>query len=718
MRAGHDGSVDRALVRKASIAAAGKRNVRNSHASVNRLPFQLATFLGAFLLFLVEPLIAKQILPWFGGTPAVWTTCLVFFQLCLVAGYAYPHLTKRLSARKQVVSHLALLVLVSATLPITASPAWKAVATEMPALRVLSVLAVTVGAPYIVLSATAPLVQAWYRRAIPGRSPYALYVLSNLGSLLALLSYPAVLERFLTGRTLAAAWSAAFVVFVAVSAWCGWHVARASESPAAASTVRSAETVLDSRPPRLDRVLWIALSGCGSALLLASTNQLCQNVAVVPLLWVVPLALYLATYIVCFARWYSRPLWATVFILAGAATTYVLVHALTTPVVFQAGAVLCVLWASCMVCHGELVRLSPPPHDLTLFYLSIAVGGSLGGLFVGVLAPVIFTSYVEFPLLLVGVLVLLIGVVARDAIGRSRVPGLAMVWTAPVIALAVTFSIVLRIHAAPGLLATVRNFYGILTVVDETSENGSVVRELFNGRVLHGSELLSGVARAQPTTYYASGSGIAVAIQQHPRRLAGLSLNVGVVGLGAGTIAAWGQPGDAFRFFEINPKDVEFANRYFTFLRDSRASIDVVLGDGRSSLERELARGIDRRPYDVLAIDAFSGDSIPVHLLTREAFDLYWRALSADGVLAVHVSNAMIDLEPVVRGLAAERGLDVFPIARAADPRIGAFQSAWMLVTASAAFRDGLRSFALPAAHARRSLVWTDDFSSVVSVLR
>jgi hypothetical protein len=397
----------------------------------------------------------------------------------------------------------------------------------------------------------------------------------------------------------------------------------------------------------------------------------------------------------------------------------VLGHASSLPLLPQAGALLLTLVAGCMVCHGELAHLRPPPEDLTAFYLAISIGGSIGGSFVALAAPLLFVSYAELPLLILLVLVLFAATIFRDFSQRRPAQVPMFLWAMPLAAFCVATVIVLRAtsHSANAVAAT-RNFYGTLTVIDDDPAKPQPLRGMYHGRVLHGAQFLSGALSGRPTTYYAEGSGIDVAIRQHPRRLNGEPLTVGVVGLGAGTIAGWGEPGDRFTFFELNPTVVAFARKYFTFLARSRAAIETVTGDARLSLEREMASPERRHSYDVLAIDAFSGDSIPVHLLTRESFALYRQALKPDGVLALHVSNLYLDLPAVVRGLSADAGLHAIEIDRPADLDSGAWKSIWMLATTNDAFIARADRIAQPTPELARALVWTDSFSSLISVLR
>jgi hypothetical protein len=680
-------------------------------------PLYAAIGLGAFLLFLVQPMAARFILPWFGGGPTVWSTCLLFFQMALLAGYGYAHLSRRLSLRRQAQLHLALLFLAALTLPIAPSPAWKPVDAGAPAARILLLLAATVGAPYVVLAATAPLMQDWFARARSGAAPYRLYAWSNAGSLAALLAYPIAVEPFLPMRAQALVWSGLFVTFGVVCAWSAVRLIRLADGGE-----RPTDAAADDAAPVTagDRIMWVLLSACGSGLLLAVTNQLCQNIAVVPLLWILPLTVYLLTFIVCFAEWYRRSMWAPLLLAAvgGAAWVWRL------PVenfALQIASVAAVLVAGCMVCHGELVRIRPDARRLTSFYLAIAAGGSLGGLSVALVAPAVLDKLWEFPFFAMLSLLLLLAAVYRDPRSRLRAGARPIVWavlSAAFCAAATAF--VLPSKSDTGIvIARARNFYGILSVEDDPPGAAEPrLRRLHNGRILHGAQFLDPEKKALATTYYAEGSGINLAIQQHPRRLAAQPLRIAVVGLGAGTIAALGETGDTIRFFEINSAAETFARHYFTFLSGSRASVSVVIGDARLSLERGVRDGTSAHAYDVLAVDAFSGDAIPVHLLTREAIALYLAAMQPDGVLALHVSNRYLDLPPVVRGLAREVGKTALEVEGEDDASLGIDGNTWILVTGNEAFVAGAKSSAQIAEPDARSIVWTDAFSSLIPVLK
>lgn len=677
-------------------------------APPNRAVFALASFFGAYLLFQIQPIMAKQILPWFGGASAVWSTCLVFFQGGLVAGYLYAHFTRQLGVRRQAVLHLALLAVVAVALPIEISPDWKPADPGAPVTRMLGLLTLTVGGPYLLLAATAPLLQDWFARALGAEAPYRLYVPSNVGSLGALLSYPLVVEPLLSVESQVLVWRLTLAGFVGLCGWCGWASARGRR----AGTARGAPDQPAPRPGAV--VLWTALAACGSALLLAVTNHLSQEVAAVPMLWVVPLSLYLVTFIACFAERYDRRVWAAAFSLALLGALWALAPGSDASLALQTTVLLGLLTAGCMVCHGELVRHRPDPAHLTTFYVTLAVGGSLGGAAVAIGAPLVFDSHAELPFLVLLVPALLVISLASERARGVRQAAPVLLWTIPALVfVAALGSALAAAGTAAHTVAAARDFYGVLRVIDDAPGEPRRLRGLMHGRIIHGSQYLDPGLRNQATTYYAEGSGIELAIRLHPARAAGLPLTVGVVGLGTGTLAAWAAPGDLFRFFELSPLVIDFGARYFSFLDDSDGTVEVVEGDARLSLERELSRDGARRPYDVLAVDAFSGDAIPVHLMTRESLDVYRGALAPDGVLAFHVSNQHLDLRPVVRALAGELDWPVVEVLRPADTDRAIQKSQWMLLTSSRFLLEELRPFATSDEEPARALLWTDSFSSL-----
>lgn len=595
-------------------------------------------FFGAFLLFLVQPIIARQILPWFGGAASVWATCLVFFQSMLLLGYAYADWTsRRCTPRTQALLHTVLLAASLALLPIVPDATWKpsADSTTGPALIILGLLSTTIGLQYFLLSSTSPLIQSWYWRRFRSHAPYRLFALSNFASLLALLAYPVLVEPYLRLTTQSRSWSVIYGVFAVLCAATAWFSSRAAERV----DVEPEEPVA-APPTRGTRLLWLALSAGGSCLLLAVTNHLTQNIASIPFLWVVPLALYLVTFILCFdhPRWYVRPAFLAVAIvllpvMAGYSDS---LNLWVAAPLYAAG-----LFVGCMFCHGELYRLRPAPAHLTTFYLMIAAGGAVGALLIGFGAPLVLNGYYELVATLV-VLALLVTARLRDS-GRWMVAaGLASVVVTTALA---TLSV--RDYL-DGARVAMRNFYGVVRTRDYP--NPVPYRALFHGAIDHGGQMLDDSARDLPTSYFGPTSGYGrvlrvLADRPGPRRF-------GVIGLGAGVIAVYTRAGDTLRFYEIDPQVAALAAMEFSFLRDTRAHVDVVLGDGRLTLEREPAQR-----FDFLAIDAFSGDAIPMHLLTREAMATYVRHLADDGVLVFQATNRYVDIAPVVQRLATEFGL-------------------------------------------------------------
>ncbi len=664
-------------------------------------------FASAFLLFLVQPVMAKQILPWFGGSATVWTTCLVFFQSALLAGYAYADwLVRRPSPRNGLKLHVVLLVASLALLPIVPAAHWKPSGDENPIWLILGMLVATIGLPYFLLSSTSPLVQAWFARHFPGRSPYRLFALSNLASMLALLGYPFLLEPWIATRTQSLGWSIGYAAFAVLCAATGWASLRLA--PQAGAPAPNAPAGLDEAPPTTARqALWIALSATGSILLLAISNHITQNVAAVPLLWIVPLSLYLLTFILCFdgTGWYRRDLIvsmvaAVLGVMAWTQADPDLTHVLAIQLgVFCAG-----LFLACMFCHGELVRLKPAPRWLTRFYLTISLGGALGAVLVGIVAPLVLPAYFELGAALVLCAALLLWQVRRD---HKVFGALAVVSLAVTIGCAVWY---VREFYDQTIVAT-RNFYGVLRVW-ETGSDADRRRTLIHGTIMHGTQYFDPLLRRQPTTYYTATSGVGRAIESlHPRLE---PVRVGVIGLGTGTLAAWGAKGDVYRFYEINPSVIEIAGRDFTFLADSEATVETALGDARLVLEREAPQ-----QFDVLAIDAFSSDAIPVHLITSEALAIYERHVKPSGIIAFHVTNRFLDLAPVVEALAHAHGLAAVLVSDDGKDT-GSSVSDWVLLSKDPAAleKPAIADAASEIAPRRDWRLWTDDFNNLVQVLR
>jgi hypothetical protein len=745
----------------------------------------LTILLSSFLLFLVQPILAKQILPWFGGSAGVWTICLMFFQIALLLGYGYAHwLTSRLLRSRQISLHILLLFVSCLTLPIIPATFWQPSQGTEPALRILGLLVATVGLPYFLLASTAPLLQRWlsgdanYTTRQP--SIYRLFALSNFGSLVGLLSYPFAIEPLASLRVQAWVWSSGYVLFVICFISYAWKTRRLPD-------LGDEAIVRPGSPPFL-RVYayWIGCAALGSALLLSVTNQITQNVAAIPFLWILPLSLYLLTFVICFEGrsgrgWYERRFWMTPAMLATGAMAWALfadqsnLSVLISIPIFATG-----IFFGCVACHGELARSKPNPAYLTHFYLCLAAGGALGGLLVGLVAPQVFNNYWEMPL----VLVVLAALGVHACSEETRLYPVSS-WTANLMVASIaTAFILLLLGGLPGaldpytlewakivkgdarwgcgallvvaalllqryrlfrsvaltaLLCTlvfdwsyfhnmsahtefaVRNFYGTLRVIDSPFGAAKHVRRLKHGVILHGLQVMELPEREIPTIYYEKTSGVGRAILSRQEALG--SMRIGSIGLGAGALAAYGRSGDVIRIYELNPAVLDVAQNQFTYLKDSKARIEPVLGDARLSLQLELARGMFSQPdqrFDILSVDAFSGDAIPVHLITREAFAVYVRSIKPDGVIAFHVSNLYLDLAPVVDQIARDAGF--LAVLVADRPVQGALTapSDWVLVTRSTEFMKlpEISSYTTPIVSRSGLPIWTDQFSNLFKILK
>ena len=748
--------------------------------------FSVSIFLSAFLLFQIQPMIGKFILPWFGGTPAVWSTVMLFFQVLLTGGYAYAYwLMKR--GRRQTIIHILLVTLSFVLLfvlslvwasPITPDASWKPLDVSSPIADIFKLLIASVGLPYFILASNGPLMQAWFSRVFPERSYARLYAISNVGSLLGLLTYPVLIEPNLTLRFQGWMWSIGFVIFGALAVWIAirngraaprfdWSqrkLSRPTTDPAASSALfpiisrperseewrkvplrrtkskdapLSAEAV---RPSSALLSLWIALSATASLFLLSVTNQISQEVAVIPFLWVLPLAIYLLSFILTFSgeRVYNRKLYVVLFAAATALTLFVLLNATKIHIYWQIYAYCFLLFSACMLCHGELYLLRPAAEHLTTFYLMVSIGGALGGLFVSLVAPLIFNGYWEF---FVG-LAMTIAIVMSLRGGRRATKQspdneteIASSWRLDatprknitsqsrfilfVFAL-VTVMLVIVSSFLSGELVSERNFYGVIRVrADLVGDPPRPAYLMAHGITVHGLQFIE-EDRDLPTTYYVRDGGAGLAILNHPRY--GQKMRVGMLGVGTGTLAIYGQLGDVYRLYEINPVVTELAEGrggYFSFVQDSRADVTMILGDARISLERELAES-GPQGFDVLALDTFSSDSIPVHLVTKEAMALYLEHLAPDGIIAAHITNLHLDLQPVFWGLAEYYDLHMLRVEYEGDDD-GGYEAHWILLARDPALLE------VPAIQERAGdlsgystdlRLWTDDYSNLFQILK
>ncbi len=690
------------------------------------LLFAATVFTSAFLLFLVQPIIAKQILPWFGGNASVWTVCMVFFQLVLLGGYAYADaVARKLAARTQAAVHTLLLGASLAFLPILASEAWKPVADTEPTGRILLLLAMTIGLPYFLLSTTGPLVQAWFARSYPSATVYRLFALSNLASLAALIAYPPLIEPAISLQGQSYAWSAAYVLFAALCAGSAWLAARKPAVDLNAATETPSENTETATPKPGDYLFWLGLSALGSLMLLAVTNHITQNVASVPFLWILPLVLYLLSFILVFdvgggrrkSGWYARAWGLPPLFVLLAAMAYYLSENLGVMNIRYSIALYCAgLFFACMFCHGELAAMRPAARFLTRFYLMVSIGGAAGGLFVGLVAPQVFSTHLELPLSLIACGALAAFLTWRSArTGSGSLSRKRVLLAAPVMAIGVT--VFVSWHAweyfdyiRGNALLMSRNFYGTLRVKQHgRGDDPQTTRALVHGVINHGWEYVDPELRRQPISYFGPTSGIARALAYYegrPRR-------VGVIGLGVGVFMAWGQPGDYFRVYELDPDVVRIAREHFWYLADSKATIDILTGDGRLSMERDPPQ-----KFDLISVDAFSSGSIPIHLLTREALQTYRRHLAPGGVIVYNATNRFVKLPPLLKLVAEAEGMQVLQLDD--DPKEDRFSStSYVLVTDNALLLADKRFQHAEKIEPIKGLQpWTDGHNNLFKVVR
>lgn len=723
--------------------------------------FATTLFLSAALLFAVEPMFARMVLPRLGGSPAVWNTAMVFYQSALLAGYGYAHALAR-GGRGVRVVHLALMGLGLLLLPLRLAPQLVPGSTP-PVPWLLGVMAITVGLPFLLVSTTGPLVQRWFGHTghAHARDPYFLYGASNAGSLIGLFAYPFLLEPRWSLTDQSRLWAAGYVLLLALVGACAALSWRGAPGPGGSSP---APAPVEPAPGARRRLRWVLLAFAPSSLMLGVTTHLSMDLMSMPLLWVVPLGIYLVTFIVAFGRRRPLPQVLLTRLLATlllAAMIVTLAHA-TQPLALVMGLHLAILLVAGLLCHGLLAADRPGVAHLTEFYLWLAAGGALGGVFNALLAPLLFRSVTEYPIALVLALALapawqargtapadvpwrrdvliaaMFAGVAVAALFGARLAGHA--WTRPEfvlftallclplyalrtrplrMALAVAGILLLAPLAADSdhvrSVWSVRSFFGIHRVQNVGTAHGTL-RRLVHGTTVHGLQWTDAGRRAEPLSYY-HRRGPAGAIFT---RLAPGARSIAVAGLGTGALSAYATPGQRWTYFEIDPAVGRIASdtTLFTYLAASAAPAEIRLGDGRLLLAADTTR------YDLLVLDAYSSDAIPVHLLTREAFALYLERLTADGVLALHLSNRYFELEPLVARLAADAGMVVRirrdPTAGDEDRALGRAASTWAV-----AARDEARLAALagepgwrPARAGAGAPLWTDDFSSLVSVLK
>lgn len=654
-------------------------------------------------------MIAKMILPWFGGASTVWITCIVFFQTTLLAGYAYSHyLAGKLRNTRQMQVHIILLVLSLCMLPVAVSPDWKPFGNIDPGLRILGLLTFTIGLPYFLLSSTSPLLQAWYARAYTKTLPYRLFALSNFASLLGLLAYPFLIEPHLTLKQQSIIWSMAYAAFAALCAAAAFFSLKnvAPPLPESNRTESSAPEENQREAPALkEKTLWLALAACSSLLLVATTDHLLQNIAAIPLFWILPLSIYLLSFILCFDRngWYNRKWYFWIVFIALTGMSYGLGKWGVVSDIRKVMAAYCIgLFVCCMFCHGELALRKPAPRHLTSFYLHISLGGALGSMFAALAAPHIFSFYFELTIGLILCAVLLFTVNFRQWWVIDVAGGALIIRLIVIAVLYMQF-----FSTSDDIRIVMRNFYGHQRVVENNKGTKSEYRSLMHGSITHGIQFTAPERKSIPTTYFGTETGVGLAIKALPES----PWRIGIVGLGTGTLAAYARKGDVVRYYEINPQVEYLARREFSFLADSRGSVDVQLGDGRLLLEQET-----RQHYDLLVIDVFSGDSVPLHFLTIEAMQLYFSHLKPGGIIAFNVSNLYLDLPPVIEKIARRLDKHAIAIVNLEDPGSLVYQAEWVLVSSDQSVLNtpALQRFRTPIMAKPDMKVWTDNYSNLL----
>jgi spermidine synthase len=707
------------------------------------LLFVLTTFASAFLIFLVQPIVGKRIVPWFGGVPAVWSVCLAFYQTALFAGYAYAYLLiGRAGPRTQLVVHAAAVAAAAIALPVLPSDAWKPEGTGDPTAEIIAMLLANVALPFFALAATGPLVAVWFARRYPARSPYPLYAVSNLGSLVALVAYPFAIEPRLPLSTTGQLWCGAFLATAAAVVACAALASR-TRSAAALESVPAADAggTVDASPARV--ALWVLLSACAVVLLMGVTNHLCLDVASIPFLWILPLAIYLLTLILCFGapRLYLRIPFALLALIANFPLQIARLFRLAAALVDAFGGMLqfeivsngVFLFAACMVLHGELYRLRPPARSLTTYYLCTSGGGALGGLLVGLVAPRVFTGFYELDVGIALACVLALFAWRLDPLGffRATAPGWRFAIAVAVVGVALGIE-GSQFFDRPPVVHQERSFFGVLRVADKTPPPPTPPhRVLMHGTTMHGAQIVG--QEDKPTTYYGLHTGIELALGM---RTPDVPVEIGVIGLGTGTLSAYGRPGDHFRFFEIDPAVIRLTRDggYFTFLSRTKAKVDIIQGDGRISVARE--REHDAPLFDYLIVDAYSSDAVPIHLLTHEAIELYVASLAPDGFLAIHTSSRNFDMMPTLFRIADEMKLPAVNLGNSEAQVHLSNASTWVFFCRN---EERLRTLARAAQQRYRARgvrmsrppviwpspemiarapLWTDDYSNLFRVLK
>jgi hypothetical protein len=629
---------------------------------------------------------------------------MAFFQIMLVCGYLYAHgLTSFFSLKQQMKFHLILMAISLVMLPVVPSSSWKLTESQNPVINILFLLFQTIGLPYLLLASTSPLIQRWYAWNSSGSPPYKLFAIANAASLVALLAYPTVFESFFMISTQEKIWSLIYLFLFLSFVFLARTLFKSQlENPEDAG-----DDGITHQPRMFEKMMWVSLPACGSFLLVSISSVVNDRLSM-PLLWVLPLVIYLFSFCLAFGKsnWYRRKIFFPFFAFAYVTISHFIGIAANVGSIQMRISLFCIsLFICCMVCHGELERLKPNPRNLTLYYLLISCGGAAGGFFAAIIAPNVFSLVYELHLGLA-----LTSITAAAVVFSTRKSVAFRAGLVCAVLLLLGYGVMEQMLSSRTIQRQERNFYGTLLIDEVAGEDGLVVRRMMLGGVNQGQQYLEQSMRNFPSTYYGPDSGVALAIQNSRGPLR----KVGVVGLGAGTIASYGRQGDHYRFYEINPLVLKMAREEFSFLSDSPAEVEVILGDARLSLEREPPQ-----KFDVLVIDAFSGNSIPVHLITKEALDLYFRNLKRGGTLAVHITNGYLDFEPVIEKELASLGKNGIAV-QSANSRGNQLPSLWVLASDSL-----LRLFPPTEETIIRNLRtqqnirgWTDEYTNLISILK
>lgn len=663
--------------------------------------YQWIVFVAAFLLFSVQPLISKFILPWFGGSSSVWISAMMFFQVILLAGYATAYLISHLKRPHQFFVYVVILLAAVFFLPIIPDSTSGQVLSQInPSLYIFWILLASVGLPYFILALSSPLLQSWYADDSESKvSPYRLYAFSNGGSLLGLLSYPILIEPLFDLEDQTKIWSVIFIAFVSGAFFLSLKWRNITKT-AKSSEQGSEESI--KKPTLLDRAFWVLLPFAAVIILLSVTNYITQDLVAVPFLWILPLVLYLLSFIITFysREFYDRRFVFPIFIIASLLSVPFMFVGKGSPLFFLLGVPLVITMVHCTTCHGELYRLRPGSKYLTSFYLYLSLGGALGGIFVSLLSPIILKLYFELHFAIVFTLLLIFVLWLRDkewlkTLKRPRSSKFMIVSVFIFIFAALLYHTKVVTYAPKYIW---RDFYGVVRIYESKTE-----KKMYHGSTLHGTQFLDAEKECLPTAYYGYSSGLGQVVEKSDKE----NLKVGVVGLGVGTAAVYG---DYVRFYELNPHVAELAESEFTFLSNCAKNYDILLGDGRLLLEKE-----EDQNFDILVLDAFSSDNIPAHLLTKEAFATYLRHIGEKGVIAVHISNRYIDLEPVIGGIASEYGLEAAIVEDKGDIESSTYKSHWAILTYD---KDFLTQIEEKDVDFDKRVLWTDKYSNLFNILR